>query len=188
MRRGGHSGGRAHTQGLYSPPAWPGRQRLRLRLPALDPHGCHQFGLLKVRGAEGQALERCTHNHGTRPVTFAQTSSLMHLHALGNPIARYRQACNMDQVTASPMVSDPLHLLEICAVSDGAAALQLGSKQQALKRVGHAGGAWPAARCPPASWAARPPTFPQRPWPWPQSPRTPARSPGRCSAPRLKSV
>jgi acetyl-CoA acetyltransferase len=34
------------------------------------------------------------------------------------------------------MVSDPLHLLEICAVSDGAAALVLGTEAQARQRGG----------------------------------------------------
>ena len=46
----------------------------------------------------------------------------------------------MEEVLASPMVSDPLHLLEICAVSDGAAAVVLGSEEQA-RRLGGAAGA-----------------------------------------------
>lgn len=79
------------------------------------------------------ALEtrRRMHDHGTSAQTLAKASVLMHQNALGNPLARYRKACTVEDVLASPMVSDPLHILEICAVSDGAAAVVLGSQAQA---------------------------------------------------------
>lgn len=84
------------------------------------------------------ALEtrRRMHDHGTRPETLAKASVLMHRNAVGNPYARYRKACTVEEVLASPMVSDPLHILEICAVSDGAAALVLGSEAEARRRGG----------------------------------------------------
>ena len=44
-------------------------------------------------------------------------------HGLENPYARYRKAVSVDDVLNAPMVSDPLGLLDICATSDGAAAL-----------------------------------------------------------------
>ena len=83
------------------------------------------------------ALEarRRMHEHGTTAETFALASVLMHGNAVGNPLARYRTACTVPDVLASPTVSDPLHLLEICAVSDGAAAVVLGSEAQA-RRLG----------------------------------------------------
>ena len=40
-------------------------------------------------------------------------------HGLANPNARYRKEVTTDEVLASPMVADPLRLLEICATSDG---------------------------------------------------------------------
>ena len=46
-------------------------------------------------------------------------------HGLDNPNARYRKEVTADEVLASPMVADPLRLLEICATSDGGAALVL---------------------------------------------------------------
>lgn len=81
------------------------------------------------------ALEarRRMHEHGTRPETFARASVLMHRNAMANPLARYRSECTVEDVLASAVVSDPLHLLEICAVSDGAAAVVLGSEAQALR-------------------------------------------------------
>lgn len=83
------------------------------------------------------ALEarRRMHEHGTTPETFAAASVLMRRNAASNPLARYRSECAVDDVLNSPMVSDPLHLLEICAVSDGAAAVVLGSEEQA-RRLG----------------------------------------------------
>jgi acetyl-CoA acetyltransferase len=44
-------------------------------------------------------------------------------HGLGNPYARYRKEVTVDDVLNAPIVSDPLGLLDICATSDGAAAL-----------------------------------------------------------------
>src|SRR2546423_12759837 len=49
-------------------------------------------------------------------------------HGVANPNARYRQEVTVDEVLASPVVCDPLHLLEICATSDGGAALVIASE------------------------------------------------------------
>lgn len=84
------------------------------------------------------ALEarRRIHDFGTTPETFARASVLMHRNAVGNPRARFRKECTVEEVLASALVSDPLHLLEICAVSDGAAAVVLGSEEQARRSGG----------------------------------------------------
>lgn len=57
-------------------------------------------------------------------------------HGLNNPYARYRKAFTAEEVMASPVVADPLHLMHICATSDGGAALVLAS-MDAAKRLGH---------------------------------------------------
>jgi len=62
-------------------------------------------------------------------------------HGLANPNARYRKEVTVEEVLSSPMVADPLRLLEICATSDGAAALVLSSMEYARRHV--AGGASP---------------------------------------------
>lgn len=78
------------------------------------------------------ALEarRRSHDFGTTSETYAKASELMHKNGTRNPLARYRNECSVADVLKSPMVSDPLHLLEICAVSDGAAAIILGSEEK----------------------------------------------------------
>ena len=55
---------------------------------------------------------------------------------LENPNARYRKAFTMEEVLASPMVADPLRLFEICATSDGGAALVVSSLDYA-RNHGH---------------------------------------------------
>jgi acetyl-CoA acetyltransferase len=66
---------------------------------------------------------------------FAKVKVKNSKHGLANPNARYRKEVSEDEVLASPMVSDPLRLLEICATSDGAAAVVLSSMEYARKRT-----------------------------------------------------
>ncbi|KJK47014.1 lipid-transfer protein [Streptomyces sp. NRRL F-4428] len=51
-----------------------------------------------------------------------------------NPHARYRKAVTAGEVAASAVVADPLRLLDICATSDGGAALVLTSMDFARSR------------------------------------------------------
>jgi acetyl-CoA acetyltransferase len=53
--------------------------------------------------------------------------------SVANPKARFRRAFSVEEVLASPMVVDPLHLFEICATSDGAAAVILASGEVARR-------------------------------------------------------
>jgi len=55
-------------------------------------------------------------------------------HGALNPYARYRNEYSIEQVLGSPLVCDPLRLLEICATSDGAAAVILASSEFAKRR------------------------------------------------------
>jgi acetyl-CoA acetyltransferase len=77
---------------------------------------------------------------GATEEDFAQVKVKNARHGLANPNARYRKEVTVDDVLASPMVADPLRLLEICATSDGGAALVLSSMDFARR---HAGGAAP---------------------------------------------
>jgi acetyl-CoA acetyltransferase len=77
---------------------------------------------------------------GATEEDFAQVKVKNARHGLANPYARYRTEVTVDDVLASPMVADPLRLLEICATSDGGAALVLSSMEFARQ---HAGGAAP---------------------------------------------
>lgn len=72
--------------------------------------------------------------YGATERDFAQVKVKNSLHGLANPNARYRKAVTLDEVLASPIVAHPLHLLEICATSDGAAAVVLASMDFARRR------------------------------------------------------
>ncbi|WP_172384481.1 lipid-transfer protein [Streptomyces sp. MNP-20] len=71
--------------------------------------------------------------HGDTLEDFAQVK--VKNAALGalNPHARYRTAVTADEVAASAVVADPLRLLDICATSDGAAALVLSTMEFARR-------------------------------------------------------
>ena len=71
--------------------------------------------------------------YGATPADFAAVKVKNARHGLSNPNARYRKEVSADDVLASPVVSDPLHLLDICATSDGAAAVLLTSADYARR-------------------------------------------------------
>jgi acetyl-CoA acetyltransferase len=65
--------------------------------------------------------------YGSTVEDFAQVKVKNARHGVENPNARYRKTVTIDEVMASPTVADPLRLLDICATSDGGAAVVLSS-------------------------------------------------------------
>ena len=76
--------------------------------------------------------------YGATEHDFAKVKVKNARHGLLNPNARYRKEVTEDEVLASPVVASPLHLLDICATSDGGAAVVVSSMEFA-RRHGHAG-------------------------------------------------
>jgi acetyl-CoA acetyltransferase len=75
--------------------------------------------------------------YGDTQADFAAVKVKNAGHGLTNPKARYRKAFTMEDVAASAMVADPLRLMDICATSDGGAALIVCSLDYA-RRIGKA--------------------------------------------------
>jgi acetyl-CoA acetyltransferase len=73
--------------------------------------------------------------YGAKEEDFARVKVKNSQAGASNPNARYRKAYTMEEVLSSAMVSDPLRLLQICATSDGGAALVLSSLEYARKRT-----------------------------------------------------
>ena len=71
--------------------------------------------------------------YGATPADFAAVKVKNARHGLHNPNARYRKEVTVDEVLASAVVADPLHLLDICATSDGAAAVVVTSVDYARR-------------------------------------------------------
>jgi len=69
--------------------------------------------------------------YGATAADFAAVKVKNAKHGLNNPYARYRKEVALEEVLASPVVADPLHLLDICATSDGGAAVVLASMDYA---------------------------------------------------------
>ncbi len=72
--------------------------------------------------------------HGDTLEDFARVKVKNAAAGLLNPNARYRKAVTTEEVAASAVVADPLRLLDICATSDGGAALVLSSTDFARSR------------------------------------------------------
>lgn len=71
--------------------------------------------------------------HGDTPEDFAQVKVKNAAVGALNPYARYRKPVTAEEVAASAVVADPLRLLDICATSDGGAALVLAGMEFARR-------------------------------------------------------
>jgi acetyl-CoA acetyltransferase len=84
------------------------------------------------------ALEcrRRMHEYGTTEEDLARIKVKASRAGALNPNARFRREYTLQDVLNSPMVSDPLRLLEICATSDGAAAVIVASMDRVRQHGG----------------------------------------------------
>lgn len=71
--------------------------------------------------------------HGDTVEDFARVKVKNAAAGALNPYARYRKRVTAEEVAASAVVADPLRLLDICAPSDGGAALVLSSLEFARR-------------------------------------------------------
>ena len=69
------------------------------------------------------AAARHMHEYGTTAAQLAWIKVAASTHAQHNPNAMLREVVTVDDVLASPMISDPLRKLDCCVVSDGGGAL-----------------------------------------------------------------
>jgi acetyl-CoA acetyltransferase len=120
-------GADAAPKGFFAPaggerPDDPDWLRFRL-LGATNPI---YFGLYARRRMEA---------YGATELDFARVKVKNSRHGYTNPNARYKKAFAIEEVLESPVVSDPLRLLMICATSDGGAALVLASAEFARRRT-----------------------------------------------------
>jgi acetyl-CoA acetyltransferase len=79
------------------------------------------------------AARRHMHDYGTTDLQLAKVAYKNHKNSVNNPYAMYQKLFTIEEILASPLVCDPIHLLEICAPNEGAAAVILSSWENALK-------------------------------------------------------
>ena len=74
--------------------------------------------------------------YGATAEDFAMVKVKNSRHGLENPYARFRKETVVADVVNSPIVADPLRLLDICATSDGGAAMVVASAEFAERHLG----------------------------------------------------
>jgi acetyl-CoA acetyltransferase len=89
------------------------------------------FGLRRPMGPYAMAAARHMHEFGTTSEQLAEIAVSTRAWAAMNPEARYRDPLTVDDVLASPLQVEPLHLLDCCLVTDGAGAFVMTSAERA---------------------------------------------------------
>ncbi|KAA0003719.1 MAG: thiolase domain-containing protein [Thermoplasmata archaeon] len=71
------------------------------------------------------------HKYGTTSEQIAKVAVKNHAHASLNPKAQFRRKITVEAVLNSPIVADPLHVLDCSPMTDGAAAVVLAPMEKA---------------------------------------------------------
>ncbi|HDI75000.1 MAG: thiolase domain-containing protein [Thermoprotei archaeon] len=69
--------------------------------------------------------------YGVRQESIAKFPVIEHENALNAPHAQFRRKITLEDVLSSPLIADPLHLLECAPLGDGAAALVISCEEEA---------------------------------------------------------
>jgi len=73
---------------------------------------------------------------GDTPEDFALVKVKNSAAGVHNPYARFKKEFTLEDFASSPIVSDPLRLLDICATSDGAACVIICTPEYAKRKLG----------------------------------------------------
>lgn len=78
---------------------------------------------ISTHNSYGMCAARHMYEYGTTSEQLAWIKVAASTHAQHNPHAMLRDVVSVEEVINSPMISDPLHRLDCCVVSDGGGAL-----------------------------------------------------------------
>src|SRR3984885_7729724 len=97
-----------------------------------------------THNAYGMCAMRHMHDYGTTSEQLAWIKVAASHHAQYNPHAMLHDVVTVEDVLNSPMISDPLHRMDCCVVTDGGGALVVTSeaiarklKQPLVRMIGH---------------------------------------------------
>jgi acetyl-CoA C-acetyltransferase len=82
----------------------------------------NMFGM-NILSGYAMAAKRHMHDFGTTSAQLAEIKVAASTHAQHNPNAFLQNVVTVDDVLESRMISDPLHMLDACVVTDGGGAL-----------------------------------------------------------------
>ncbi|EJY56943.1 acetyl-CoA acetyltransferase [Alicyclobacillus hesperidum URH17-3-68] len=109
-------------------------QRLRGKVPGevgLTEQYEAPFGLPVPVGAYAMAAMRHMYEYGTRSEQLAEVAVAARQWAMQNPRAFARDPLSVEDVLASRMICEPLHLYDCCLVTDGGGAIVVTSERVA---------------------------------------------------------
>lgn len=101
------------------------------RNPVLTMQFESPWGMLSPVGGYALAAQRHMHQYGTTSEQLAEVAVAARRWAQLNPDATSRDDLTVDDVLASPLVSDPLHKLDCCLVTDGGGAVVVTTAENA---------------------------------------------------------
>jgi acetyl-CoA acetyltransferase len=89
------------------------------------------WGLPSPVGGYAMAAARHMHQYGTTSEQLAEVAVASRIWASLNPNATLRDIISVNDVLQSPLICDPLHLMDCCLVTDGAGAVIVTSPERA---------------------------------------------------------
>jgi acetyl-CoA acetyltransferase len=89
------------------------------------------FGLINPNAHFALVAQRYMAEYDLKPEELAYIAVAARENALANPNAQHRQPITVDDVLNSPMIVDPLHMLEIVMPCSGAAAVLVTTEERA---------------------------------------------------------
>lgn len=90
----------------------------------------NMFGM-NILSGYAMAAKRHMHEFGTTSAQLAEIKVAASVHAQHNPDAFLQNVVTVDEVLESRVISDPLHMLDACVVTDGGGALVVVSEAMA---------------------------------------------------------
>ena len=125
----------AVANGVYDVALVVGFEKMQRGLLQVSEGGSYQqiMGLSVMPASYALQEQRYIYDHGAKPEWFAQVSVKSHRNGALNPNAQYQTAVTLEEVLASRVIADPIHLLECSPTTDGASALVICAKEKAAR-------------------------------------------------------
>ncbi len=86
-------------------------------------------------GLFGLIAKRYMHEYGLTREELSTVSAMHHKNATENPFAQFRKEIPVEYISASPLIADPIRLLDCSPISDGAAACILSTAHRSDIRI-----------------------------------------------------
>lgn len=84
-------------------------------------------------GLNALIMKRYMFEYGWKGIDFAEFSINAHKNAVHNPFARFQSPITVDRFVNSPMICDPINLMDASPIGDGAAAVVLVNAERLAK-------------------------------------------------------